>query len=105
MLGSHLQVHGQVCRKLPRFHLRIRRVSRAGMRNRLSWLHVVGEAERGEALQKADEEEGHLVVRELLAEADARAGVEGEEDVRVVREVLSEAGVEEAVGVEFAGWR
>lgn len=39
----------------------------------------------------------------LLAEADARAGVEGEEDERVGREVLLYALVEEPVGVELQG--
>lgn len=39
----------------------------------------------------------------LLAEADARAGVEGEEDERVGGEVLLHALVEEPVGVELQG--
>lgn len=39
----------------------------------------------------------------LLAETDARAGVEGEKDERVGREVLLHALVEEPVGVELQG--
>ena len=39
----------------------------------------------------------------LLAKANARACVEGDEDVRVVRQVLVEALVDEAVRVEFGG--
>ena len=50
------------------------------------------------------EDKGHLVVGELLAEADAWAGVEGEEDEGVGGEVFCGAGVEEAVGVEEGGW-
>ena len=40
----------------------------------------------------------------LLSEADARSGVEREEDERVGREVLGRAPVEEAVRVEFLRW-
>ena len=39
----------------------------------------------------------------LLAETDARSGVEGHEDERVRREVLVQALVKEAVGVELQG--
>ena len=90
-------------REHPLLNLRIRRVSRAEARDRPGRLHVVGEREGREALHEPDEEEGHLVVRELLAEADARARIEGEKDVRVVRQVLVEALVDEAVRVEFGG--
>lgn len=55
------------------------------------------------ALHELDEEERHLVIRELLAEADARAGVEGEEDEWVWSEVGLYAVIEESVGVEFFG--
>ena len=55
-------------------------------------------------LQQADEEEGHLVVGELLSETDARAGVEGKEYEGVRREVFLETLVNEAVGVEFLSW-
>lgn len=41
-----------------------------------------------ELLKEANEEERHLVVRELLPQANARASVEGEEDERVRSEVL-----------------
>ena len=51
-------------------------------------------------LQEAHEEVRRLVVRELLAEADARAGVEGEED-EVIRGEVFCALVEEPVRVEF----
>ena len=61
------------------------------------------ELDRVEALQEAHEEERHLVVRELLPEADARARVEGQEDERVRREVLVQSLVEEAVRVELLG--
>ena len=56
-----------------------------------------------ERLQEPDEHEGGLVVCELLAEADARACVEGEEDEGVWGEVFCGAGVEEAVWVEEGG--
>lgn len=50
-------------------------------------------------LAKPREHERRLVVCELLAEANARTGVEGEEDEGVGREVLRDAGVEETVWV------
>ena len=37
----------------------------------------------------------------LLAEADARAGVEGHEDERVLHEVLLEATIDEAVRIKL----
>ena len=101
---TNLEIHRQVRRKHPLLHLRIRRVRRPEPRHRLRRLHIVREGESRKILQKPDEEEAHLVVRELLPEADARAGVEGDEDVRVVGEVLGEALVDEAVRVEFSGW-
>ncbi len=67
-------------------------------------LRVEVEREVVEALQQAAEHEGRLVVRELLAEADARAGVEGEEDEGVGRDVFRDALVEEAVWVEEVRW-
>jgi len=45
------------------------------------------------------------VVGELLAEANARTGIEGKEDEGVVGEVGLEAAVDEAVWVELVGWR
>lgn len=90
-------------RKHSLLHLRIRRVRRAEPCHRLRRLHIIRKRERREVLQQPDEEERHLVVRELLPEADARAGVERDEDVRVVGEVLGEALIDEAVRVEFAG--
>ena len=90
-------------RKHPLLHLRIRRVLRAEPRHRVRRLHIVRKGKSREILQEPDEEEAHLVVRELLPEADARAGVEGDEDVRVVGEVLGEALVDEAVRVKVAG--
>ena len=74
----------------------LRRTRRRGLA-----LHV--HLNRLKALQQADHEERHLVVGELLPEADARASVEGEEDERVGGEVFVEAVVEEAVGVELVG--
>ena len=56
-----------------------------------------------EALEESDEEERSFVVCELLAEADTRAGVKGEEDEGVGGDVGLDALVEEAVGVEFVG--
>ena len=70
--------------------------------------HAVGGRVRGgverdgvDALQEAHEEERHLVVRELLPEADARPRVEGQEDERVRREVPMQPLIDEAVRVEF----
>ena len=83
----------------PLLHLRIRRVRRPEPRHRLLRLHVVREGESRKVLQQPDEEERHLIVRELLPEADARAGVEGQEDKGVGREVLVQAVVDEAVGI------
>lgn len=57
-----------------------------------------------ETLHELDEEKRHLIVRELLAETDARAGVEGEEDEWVWSEVGLYAVIDEPVGVEFFGW-
>ena len=68
-------------------------------RFRIERAHV--EVDALKVLQQADEEEGHLIVRKLLAETDARAGVEREEDERVRSEVFLHAFVDEAVGVEF----
>ena len=85
-------------------NLRARRVRSGRRPDGVARLDIRGEGERAEVLEELDEEEGHLVVRELLAEADARAGVEGEEDERVRGEVRVEAGVEEARGVELFGW-
>lgn len=59
--------------------------------------------DRIEVLQEPNEEERHLVVCELLAKADARSGVEGEEDERVGREVFVESVVDEAVWVKLFG--
>lgn len=59
------------------------------------------ELDRIECLQQPDEHERRLVIRELLAEADAWAGIEGEEDEGVRREVLVKPSVEEAVWIEL----
>ena len=54
----------------------------------------------GEILEKANEEERHFIVGELLAEANSGSSVEGEEDEGIVGEILSKSLVEEAVRVE-----
>lgn len=64
-------------------------------------LHVRLHTEIRELLQEPHEKERDLLIRELLPEADARAGVEGAKDKRVRGEVLVQALIEEAVGVEF----
>jgi hypothetical protein len=60
--------------------------------------------EAGEVLEKANEEERHFVVGELLAEANPGSSVEGEENEGVVGEILSEPLVEETVRVETFGY-
>ena len=72
------------------------RIRRLRIRRQLHFIKVLAEL---------DEHEARLVVCELLAEADPRASVEGEEDEGVGREVLVQTGVKEAVWVEFLGWR
>lgn len=70
-------------------------------RTRIERLLILRKLDPIECLQQPDEHERRLIVRELLAEANARAGVEGEEDERVWREVFVEPSVEEAVRIEL----
>ena len=82
---------------------RIRAPLDAGRGHRLG-VRVLAELDGREALEEADEHERDLVVRELLPQADAWAGVEGEKDERVRSEILVQPFVEETVWVEFLGW-
>jgi hypothetical protein len=52
-------------------------------------------------LKQPDEEEGSLVVRELLAKADPRSSVERAEDEWVWRQVFMNPFIKEPVWVEF----
>ena len=65
---------------------------------------VLVELDTRKALHELDEEERHLVVRELLSEADPRAGVEGEEDEWIAGNVF-DAFVEPSVGIKGGGWK
>lgn len=91
-----MRLRPQLLEALPAGHLRPPR-----RRARVRVLRVGLEVNGGEVLQQADDHERHLVVRVLLPEADARAGVEREEDERVAAQVRLLARVEEAVGVEL----
>ena len=66
-------------------------------------LRVQVEINRLEALKQPDDEERHLVVRELLPQADARPSVEGQEDEGVRGEILVQACVQEAIRVKLLG--
>lgn len=70
----------------------------------LQHLCVLIQLKLGERLEESDKHEGHLVVCELLAKADARPGIEGNENVRVRDEILLDALIEEAVWVKLIGW-
>jgi hypothetical protein len=67
------------------------------------WLDVdprVG-LESSKALKQTDEEEGRLVVCELLAEADARSSVERAKDEWIWRQVFMNPLVKKSVWIEF----
>lgn len=55
---------------------------------RVKGLLVLRKLNAIERLQQTDQHERHLVVRELLAETDARTGVEGHKDEGIRREVF-----------------
>jgi len=57
--------------------------------------------ESRKALKQSDEKEGGLMVRKLLAEADARSSVEGAEDEWVWRQIFMHPFIKESVRVKF----
>ena len=65
LLITHLEIHRQVRSKDAFLQLRVRGVRCAEVRNGFRRLSVIGKREASEVLQQADEEEGHLIVREL----------------------------------------
>jgi len=89
-------------RKRMYFLSRLRSCTHRPIRRRLHVDRRV-KCESGKTLQQPDEEEGSLVVRELLPKADPRSGIEGTENERVGHQVFLHPFIKEPIWVEFNG--
>ena len=68
---------------------------------RRGWLLIDGKTDAVEALQQANKHKRCLVVSELLAKADTRTRVEGQEDERVGSKVFVKPLINEPIRVKL----